>query len=94
MYRKGCLTNGSGCVEPTVTCSGYKGTKTTCNNFIGNYLPCTNFSGALSTDNCVDRTCIMNTTARSDTDCTLWYPPNTDGSPNCVWNGSLGCVPP
>ena len=90
-YRTGCITTGAGCVETTAACSAYKGTQTICNGFIGNSIPCTNPSTAAATDACIDKTCVMNTTAKSDAECAAWYPP-TAGVANCVWKGNSGCV--
>ena len=86
-FRKGCLTNGAGCVESTVACSGYKGTQTTCNAFVGNSVPCTNTSTSVATDACINKTCALNTTAKNDADCKAWIS-------TCVWGGSSGCVDP
>ena len=81
------MTNGAGCVESTVSCSGYKGTQIICNGFTGNNVPCTNTSTAAATDACSDRTCALNTISKSDAECKSWLS-------TCVWKGTTGCTNP
>jgi len=71
-----CITKGTGCIEKTAACGSYSGTQAICSTFKGNSgtKPCWNVITASLTTPCIEKTCIHNTTATSDTECETFFP--------------------
>lgn len=71
-----CVTKGTGCIEKTAACESFSGTQATCSTFKGNSgsKPCWNVATATLTTPCLQKACINNTMATSDSECESFFP--------------------
>ncbi|CAD8044190.1 unnamed protein product [Paramecium primaurelia] len=73
-FLKGCVYNGTGCQDKSLTCSTYTGNETTCSQYLGNGLQCTR------KNLCTESECTEKTDANSHQDC-------LDYAPSCRYSG-------
>lgn len=54
IFLTGCKTTGKGCIDSTVPCSTYIGTRSSCLTFTGNGIRC---KGSDTTGSCTVKSC-------------------------------------
>ncbi|CAK67224.1 unnamed protein product (macronuclear) [Paramecium tetraurelia] len=92
-YLKGCITKGTGCIDATSSCTGFKGDQATCAKFMGSSGKdyCWNTSTALATATCAKKKC-SDIAGKNNKDCSDGMPPfKTTDDPFCVFDGT-GCI--
>nr|CAA59447.1 alpha-51D-immobilization antigen [Paramecium tetraurelia] len=92
-YLKGCITKGTGCIDATSSCGGFKGDQATCAKFLGSSGKdyCWNTSTALATAVCAKKKC-SDIAGKNNKDCNDGMPPfKTTDDPFCVYDGT-GCI--
>lgn len=62
-FLTGCLTDGSGCVAPSVPCTSYEGTLSECSAFTGDSKKCYN------SDSCTAKACGDKLNPTNNDDC-------------------------
>ncbi|CAD8211577.1 unnamed protein product [Paramecium octaurelia] len=92
-YLKGCITKGTGCIDATSSCSGFKGDQATCAKFMASSGKdyCWNTSTALVTAACAKKKC-SDIAGKNNKDCNDGMPPfKATDDPFCVYDGT-GCI--
>ncbi|CAK61922.1 unnamed protein product (macronuclear) [Paramecium tetraurelia] len=92
-YLKGCITKGTGCIDATSQCGGFKGDQATCAKFLGSSGKdyCWNTSTALATATCAKKKC-SDIAGKNNKDCNDGMLPfKTTDDPFCVFDGT-GCI--